>query len=161
MNESYTYYAFVSHSHRDAKWATWIQNALERYRLPSSVRKAVGKPLPKRLAPVFRDATDLGSCQLVEGLHRELEASRFLIVICSPDSAKPNAEGKHFGQQVLLLWWQKDRVEYYTESEIFLCLALPMVTTLANAFGLRQSPNNGKLLGLLEIEEFAVLVGRT
>ena len=96
MNESYTYYAFVSHSHRDAKWATWIQNALERYRLPSSVRKAVRKPLPKRLAPVFRDATDLGSCQLVEGLHRELEASRFLIVICSPDSAKPNAEGKHY-----------------------------------------------------------------
>ena len=92
----YTYYAFVSHSHRDAKWATWIQDALERYRLPNSVRKAVRKPLPKRLAPVFRDATDLGSCQLVEGLHRELEASRFLIVICSPDSAKPNAEGKHF-----------------------------------------------------------------
>ena len=96
MNESYTYYAFVSHSHRDAKWAMWIQNALERYRLPSSVRKTVRKPLPKRLVPVFRDATDLGSCPLVEGLHRELEASRFLVVICSPDSAKPNAEGKHF-----------------------------------------------------------------
>lgn len=92
----YTYYAFVSHSHRDAKWATWIQNALERYRLPSAVRKAVRKPLPKRLAPVFRDVTDLGTGQLVEGLHRELEASRFLIVVCSPDSAKPNAEGKHY-----------------------------------------------------------------
>lgn len=26
MKESCTYYAFVSHSHRDAKWATWIQN---------------------------------------------------------------------------------------------------------------------------------------
>ncbi len=92
----YTYFAFISHSHRDAKWATWIQEALERYRLPSAVRKAVRKPLPKRLAPVFRDATDLGTGQLVEGLHRELENSRFLIVICSPDSARPNAEGKHY-----------------------------------------------------------------
>ena len=94
--ESYTYYAFVSHSHRDARWATWIQNALERYRLPSAVRRVVNRPLPKSLAPVFRDATDLGVCQLVEGLHRELKASRFLIVVCSPDSAKPNGEGKHY-----------------------------------------------------------------
>lgn len=95
-NGTFTYYAFISHSHRDAKWATWIQEELERYRLPSAVRKAVRKPLPKRLAPVFRDATDLGTGQLVEGLHRELENSRFLIVICSPDSARPNAEGKHY-----------------------------------------------------------------
>ncbi len=95
-NGTFAYYAFISHSHRDAKWATWIQEALERYRLPSAVRKAVRKPLPKRLAPVFRDVTDLGTGQLVEGLHRELENSRFLIVICSPDSARPNAEGKHY-----------------------------------------------------------------
>jgi len=97
MQESgYTYYAFVSHSHRDAKWAEWIWSALEHYRLPSNVRKAVPRPLPKKLQPVFIDKADLGSGRLIDGLYKELKASRYLIVVCSPESAKPNAEGKHF-----------------------------------------------------------------
>jgi len=96
QDSEYTYYAFVSHSHRDAKWAEWIWSALEHYRLPSNVRKAVPRPLPKRVQPVFIDKADLGSGRLIDGLYRELKASRYLIVVCSPESAKPNAEGKHF-----------------------------------------------------------------
>ena len=92
----YTYYAFVSYSHRDAKWAEWSQRAIEHYKLPAVIRKEAQKPLPKRIAPVFRDATDLGVDVLVDGLHAELENSRYLIVVCSPNSAKPNAEGKRF-----------------------------------------------------------------
>jgi YD repeat-containing protein len=92
----YTYYAFVSYSHKDEKWGKWIQNALERYRLPAAVRKEVGKPLPQKIHPVFRDDTDLGACRLEAGLQQELEQSRFLIVVCSPNSARPNAEGKHW-----------------------------------------------------------------
>ncbi len=92
----YTYYAFVSYSHRDAKWAEWIQRAIEHYKLPAVIRKEAQKPLPKRIAPVFRDATDLGVDVLVDGLHAELEGSRYLIVVCSPNAAKPNAEGKSF-----------------------------------------------------------------
>lgn len=92
----YTYYAFVSYSHKDEKWGKWIQNALEHYRLPAAVRKEVGKPLPEKIHPVFRDDTDLGACRLEAGLQQELEQSRFLIVVCSPNSAKPNTEGKHW-----------------------------------------------------------------
>ena len=92
----YTYYAFVSYSHKDAKWAEWIQRAIEHYKLPAVIRKEAQKPLPKRIAPVFRDATDLGVDVLVDGLHAELENSRYLIVVCSPNSAKSNAEGKNF-----------------------------------------------------------------
>lgn len=94
--ERYSYYAFVSYSHKDAKWAAWIQRAIEHYKLPAVVRREAQKPLPKRIAPVFRDATDLGVDVLVDGLHAELESSRYLIVVCSPNSAKPNADGRSF-----------------------------------------------------------------
>ena len=93
---NYHYFAFISYSHKDKKWAEWIQRSIEHYRLPAIIRKEVQKQLPKKIAPVFRDATDLGVDVLVDGLHEELEKSRFLIVVCSPNSAKPNAEGKHF-----------------------------------------------------------------
>ena len=96
MSNDFTYFAFISYSHKDQKWAEWIQRAIEHYKLPAIIRKEVQKPLPKRIAPIFRDATDLGVDVLVDGLHEELEKSRFLIVVCSPNSAKPNAEGKHF-----------------------------------------------------------------
>ena len=55
-----TYYAFVSYSHKDQKWAEWIQRAIKHYKLPAVIRKEAQSPLPKRIAPVFRDATDLG-----------------------------------------------------------------------------------------------------
>lgn len=96
MENEFTYYAFISYSHKDQKWAEWIQRAIEHYKLPAVIRKESQKPLPKRIAPVFRDVTDLGVDVLVDGLHEELEKSRFLIVVCSPNSAAPNAEGKHF-----------------------------------------------------------------
>lgn len=95
-SNSYTYYAFISYSHRDEQWAKWIQKALESYRLPSTIERAHGNVFPKRLHPIFRDASDLGTGKLVESLHLSLEASRYLIVICSPNSANPNAEGINY-----------------------------------------------------------------
>lgn len=96
MNQDFTYYAFISYSHKDEAWAKWIQESIERYRLPAIIRKEVKKPLPKKIQPVFLDQTDLGVGKLVDNLHQELEKSRFLIVVCSPNSAQPNAEGRHF-----------------------------------------------------------------
>ena len=104
--DGYTYYAFISYSHRDEKWAKWIQGALEKYRLPAAVRKEAGKNLPQRIRPVFRDATDLGAGKLADNLRQELEQSRFLIVVCTPNSAKPNAEGRH---------WVNEEVERFCE----------------------------------------------
>lgn len=85
------YRAFISYSHRDEKWATWLHSALETYRIPKSLvgqTTAVG-PVPARLAPVFRDreelatATDLGTI-----LTQALRDSSFQIVICSPAAAR-------------------------------------------------------------------------
>jgi tetratricopeptide (TPR) repeat protein len=85
------YKAFISYSHSDSRWASWLHKSLEAYRPP---KQLIGKvtdrgPIPKRLAPVFRDreelasATDLGSL-LTDALSR----SACLIVICSPRAAR-------------------------------------------------------------------------
>ena len=108
---AFTYYAFVSYSHKDEKWARWIQSALERYRLPAAVRKEAGKPLPERIRPVFRDATDLGVGKLVDNLRQELEQSKFLIVVCSPNSARPNAEGKHWVDEEVVHFCELGRAD--------------------------------------------------
>jgi tetratricopeptide (TPR) repeat protein len=89
--DSPKYRAFLSYSHRDAKWANWLHRSLEAYRLP---RQLVGKitargPVPKRLAPVFRDreelatATDLGTV-----INEALAQSACQIIVCSPRSAR-------------------------------------------------------------------------
>jgi tetratricopeptide (TPR) repeat protein len=85
------YRAFLSYSHRDAKWGTWLHKALESYRPPKQIVGTVTArgPVPKRLAPVFRDreelasATDLGTL-----LNEALRQSACQIVICSPSSAR-------------------------------------------------------------------------
>lgn len=102
--KEYSNFAFISYSHKDEKWAAWIQEKLEAYRLPSIIRKEAGSTVPERIAPVFRDATDLAAGRLRNNLQEELEASKFLIVVCSPNSAKPNAEGKH---------WVNDEVAHF------------------------------------------------
>lgn len=91
------YYAFVSHSSRDAKIALWLRDKLVNYNIPASIRKE--NQMPKRLRPVFIYQTDLAGANLQDALQRELEDSQWLIVICSPDGAKSqyvNGEVEHF-----------------------------------------------------------------
>ncbi len=85
--ERYTYYAFISYKHEDEKWARWIQNKLETYKLPTVLQKE-SRDLPNRITPIFRDKTDITSGPLKKTLSKELQSSRFLIVICSPNAAK-------------------------------------------------------------------------
>ena len=93
MEAEFEYSAFISYKREDEKWAIWLQNRLEHYAIPAAIRKEVPR-LPKRLKPVFRDKTDLGAGGLSVSLHKELERSHFLIVICSPHSAKSDWVGK-------------------------------------------------------------------
>ncbi len=84
------YSAFISYSHQDERWATWLHRALEHYTVP---RRLVGietraGPVPRRIYPVFLDreefATDPSLSARVE---EALSRSRNLIVICSPEAA--------------------------------------------------------------------------
>lgn len=99
MSEStFKYYAFISYSHKDEDAAEDIQKKLSFYRLPGLVRKE-NPLLPKHLRPIFRDKTNLNAGLLQESLRSELDVSKFLIVICSPNSADSywvNEEVKHF-----------------------------------------------------------------
>ena len=86
-------YAFISYSHKDSKIAMWLQSKLEKYSIPSSILPLVSHDkLPPNnnlsLRPIFMDRTDLTAGILAETLQENLMASRYLIVICSPNSAK-------------------------------------------------------------------------
>jgi len=85
--KEFDYYAFISYSRADEKWAKWIQKQLETYRFPVALKKEVPS-LPKKIFPIFRDKTDLTGGELWEELKKQLESSEYLIVICSPTSAK-------------------------------------------------------------------------
>ena len=85
-----TYRAFISYSHRDARWGKWLQNSLEGYRIPKDLigRETDAGTVPKTLRPIFRDRLDLSAGpSLQDQLDQALEASENLIVICSPASA--------------------------------------------------------------------------
>lgn len=87
VKREFDYYAFISYSRVDEKWARWIQGRLETYRFPTVLRREE-QSLPARIFPVFRDKTDLPGGVLTEQLKHQLEESEYLIVICSPNSAR-------------------------------------------------------------------------
>ena len=85
------YRAFITYSHQDARWGSWLHKSLESYRPP---KKLVGTTtargvIPKRLSPVFRDREELASAtDLSEAINDALQRSACQIIICSPRAAK-------------------------------------------------------------------------
>ena len=102
VEQSYKYWAFISYSHQDRAWANWLHKSLETYRVPHRLvgREHWSGPLPRRLMPIFRDRDELpSSAELGSVLNEALRQSRYLIVICSPQSARSrwvNEEVKYF-----------------------------------------------------------------
>lgn len=80
------HYAFISYNHRDIKAAKWLHKKLESYKLPTEIHNEYEDS--KYLRPVFRDQEDLDTGVLSDELRKHLESSKYLIVICSPNSAK-------------------------------------------------------------------------
>lgn len=91
----FKYIAFISYSRKDEAVAHRIQTTLEHYKLGSEAR-ALGEDTPDRIRPIFRDKTDLAIGNLASALTSALCHSMHLIVVCTPNSAKPNAKGKHY-----------------------------------------------------------------
>ena len=86
MNTEKKYYAFISYKHEDEEWAKWLQYKLEHYKLPSNLNGRTD--LPKEIRPIFKDTLELNPGNLPQQIHDALEQSKFLIVICSPRSAR-------------------------------------------------------------------------
>ena len=79
-----SYIAFISYKHaeRDSAIAKQVHTLIENYVIPKSLRKN-----GKKLGVVFRDEEELPiSSDLTESICTALDASQYLIVICSPEA---------------------------------------------------------------------------
>ena len=109
--DDFKYWAFISYSHADDKWADWLHKGLETYKVPKHL---VGKPsregmVPSRPYPVFRDRDELpGSANLGDNLEAALRLSRYLIVVCSPNSVASKWVDKEI--RMFKSWGREDRV---------------------------------------------------
>ena len=92
------YTAFISYNSKDDRWAKWLQRKLEAYSMPVVIRNEKDEVVKREDKPkkfrVFRYRADLNTVSLNEGLAKELDDARWLIVIRSPNSAKSAWVGK-------------------------------------------------------------------
>lgn len=87
------YFAFISYNSKDIAWGRKLQRKLEHYRMPATLCSEKGwKRTPIR--PVFFAPTDIQPGGLTKELQDRLGASRNLVVICSPNSARSEWVGK-------------------------------------------------------------------
>ena len=92
--------AFISYSRRDKAIANWLHGRLERYVYPKSfVRPENFPPDTKYMRPVFLDTKDLtvDTHPFNENIKVHLERSRYLVLICSVNSAKSEYVEKEVG----------------------------------------------------------------
>jgi tetratricopeptide (TPR) repeat protein len=83
-----TYRAFISYSHTDEKWASWLHRSLEKYRIPAEVVQLHQLP-SSRLKPIFRDRDELASsADLGLEISAALKQSAALVVICSQAASR-------------------------------------------------------------------------
>ena len=93
MNQEYKYFAFISYNSKDVKWGSRLQRKLEGYKMSAALCSEKG--LAKTpLKPIFFAPTDIQPNDLDDEIRARLQASRHLIVICSPNSAKSEWVGK-------------------------------------------------------------------
>ncbi|MBR0045333.1 MAG: toll/interleukin-1 receptor domain-containing protein [Bacteroidaceae bacterium] len=93
MEQTYKYFAFISYNSKDTAWGKRVQQKLEHYRMPATLCSEHGWSRTP-IKPVFFAPTDIQPGGLSEELQERLRASRNLIVICSPNSAKSEWVGK-------------------------------------------------------------------
>jgi WD40 repeat protein len=123
LANEYHYWAFISYSHKDAAEARWLRRNIEAYRIPDNLlkdgRTPKGEPAPKRkrFSPIFRDRDELpASADLGEAIEDALVASRYLIVICSPNSAQSKWVNREV--EIFIQLGRSDRIfPYLVDSE--------------------------------------------
>lgn len=93
MTTQFKYFAFISYNSKDTAWGKKLQKKLEHYRMPSTLCSEHGWERTP-IKPVFFAPTDIQPGGLTEELQEGLRASKNLIVICSPNSAKSEWVGK-------------------------------------------------------------------
>ena len=104
-DNEYKYCAFLSYSPQDNReqpagspaagrrlWGDWLDDALKAFAIPPEFAGQIngrGEIIPERIAPVFRDESELPEgAGLSAEIRQALEQAVCLIVICSPRSAQ-------------------------------------------------------------------------
>ena len=103
--KEYKYYAFISYSRKNSKVAAYFHRRLEHFRIPVKyVSEENRPPKQKFLRPVFRDRRDLEANEnsFTDDIKKALENSRYLIVLCSPESAQSK--------------WVDEEIKYFLET---------------------------------------------
>jgi len=94
-----SFWCFISYRHADnaeqgRQWATWLHQQIETYEVPADLVGTVngrGDTIPERIFPVFRDEEELpADADLASPIFRALDASKFLVVLCSPRAVQSN-----------------------------------------------------------------------
>jgi tetratricopeptide (TPR) repeat protein len=93
ISSDYRYWAFISYTSADEKWARWLHRSIEDYRLPKSFvgkhTSPTGELVPQRFRPIILDRDELpAAADLKEEVRGALRHSRSLIVVCSPRAAQ-------------------------------------------------------------------------
>ena len=84
------YFAFISYS-QDRAAASWLQRALEHFRYPAdAIEESLRPDDPRYVREIFLDKTSLSARddEFRNSLSEALKNSRYLVVICSPRSAR-------------------------------------------------------------------------
>jgi tetratricopeptide (TPR) repeat protein len=106
---AFMYRVFLSCSHRDKAWGKWLQGALEGYRVDKELvgRPTPVGPVPTTLRPIFRSREDVAvghslavqtsstDQTLTDQALAALQASQFLVVLCSPSAANSRHVNEH------------------------------------------------------------------
>ncbi|MFP4458041.1 MAG: TIR domain-containing protein [Candidatus Zixiibacteriota bacterium] len=97
------YDAFISFRNvdADARWAIWLKNLLENYKIPQQIQKKYD--LPPKLRDIYIDTNENPIDEIDENTREILQESRTLIVICSTNT--PESE------------WVNSSVSYFQELE--------------------------------------------
>lgn len=89
----FKFFAFISYSSKDLRWGMRLQRKLEGFRMPATLCSERG--LKRRpMVPTFFAPYDIQPGDLSEEIKSRLRASRNLIVICSPASARSEWVGR-------------------------------------------------------------------
>ncbi len=85
---TFRYSAFISYSRKDEHFAKWLHKKLEKYSPPRKIRKQCYIEVKKPFYPIFLDEEELSvSTSLSDEIEYALKNAKFLIVLCSPNSA--------------------------------------------------------------------------
>ena len=90
---TYKYYAFISYNSHDINFGKKLQRKLEGYRIPATLCQEYGWER-KPIKPIFFAPTDIQPGGLTNEIQERLKTSKYLIVICSPQSAQSKWVGK-------------------------------------------------------------------